>query len=257
MLCLYSTLQTVLFKVIAEIWEIKVSRVQNDNKTFFWPKRADNWYGFCFLEKTNVCVDLGYLICERCERKRVFACVGMCSFTCLQKHASVYVYLTCFWIDRTEPTVNRSSPPHFHTADQSCHRLCRFLSSPFFPVSAARTFYWPLKASLGLWSALWSVCFRIPVPWRTHRSQLLSAQSPNNIKLVPFRVAKTTTSLSSWCTKADSEGNSLLLLKRLDERGRGHRFEHLMFDRFARNTHISWGGDIKLHQSPALSMQHF
>lgn len=106
-------------------------------------------------------------------------------------------------------------------------------------------------------SALWSVCFRIPVPWRTHRSQLLSAQSPNNIKLVPFRVAKTTTSLSSWCTKADSEGNSLLLLKRLDERGGGHRFEHLMFDHFARNTHVSWGGDIKLHQSPALSMQHF
>lgn len=82
-------------------------------------------------------------------------------------------------------------------------------------------------------------------------------QSPNNIKLVPFRVAKTTTSLSSWCTKADSEGNSLLLLKRLDERGGGHRFEHLMFDHFARNTHVSWGGDIKLHQSPALSMQHF
>lgn len=118
-------------KLLQKFGRSKVSRVQNDNKTFFWPKRADNRYEFCFLEKTNVCVDLGYLICERCERKRVFACVGMCSFTCLQKHASVYVYPTCFWIDRTEPTVNPSSPPHLHTADQSCHRLCRFLSSRF------------------------------------------------------------------------------------------------------------------------------
>lgn len=212
---------------------------------------------FVFLKK-QMCVWIWAIWYARDVREsvclHVLACVHL--RVCRSMHLCMCIWLVSGLI---EPSQLWTAPPHPTSTQQinpaiGCVAFSRLL---FFPVSAARTFYWPLKASLGLWSALWSVCFRIPVPWRTHRSQLLSAQSPNNIKLVPFRVAKTTTSLSSWCTKADSEGNSLLLLKRLDERGRGHRFEHLMFDRFARNTHISWGGDIKLHQSPALSMQHF
>lgn len=78
------------------------------------------------------------LICERqdcgCNRKHVFACLctGMCSFMCLQKHASAYVYLTCFWIDRT--VIAPPSHTHTHSADQFSCQLCLFPSSPFFVV---------------------------------------------------------------------------------------------------------------------------
>lgn len=253
MLCLYSFIQTYC----RNLGDQKCLVSKMITKHFSDLRGLTTDVDFVFLKK-QMCVWIWAIWYARDVREgvclHVLACVHL--RVCRSMHLCMCIWLVSGLI---EPSQLWTPPPHSTSTQQinpaiGCVAFSRLL---FFTCLLLEPFTDHWKPVWVDGSALWSVCFRIPVPWRTHRSQLLSAQSPNNIKLVPFRVAKTTTSLSSWCTKADSEGNSLLLLKRLDERGGGHRFEHLMFDHFARNTHVSWGGDIKLHQSPALSMQHF